>query len=265
MRDLLTDIEQDLLLAENEPQGSAERRKNLPKRFYKDVTVERVEYGDEDVFEVRLDGRPARTPGRELVRLPTEAAAQLVADEYAAQVEVIDPMTMPVLRIVNTAIDGVLRDPEPVAEDVLKFAGSDMICYRADGPARLVALQKEAWDPVVEWASRVADGPFNLVEGVMHLEQPAQTMAGLRAYYLSRQAGPFWLTCLHLMTSLTGSALLALAVEAKRIAPQAAWKAAHIDEDWQIEQWGQDWEAVARRNARTRDFDAAVRLMDALR
>lgn len=265
MRDLLGEIEQDLLLAENEPQSSRARRKELPKRFYKDVTVETVEYGDEDVYEIRLDGRVARTPGRAHLRLPTREAAQMVADEYASQVEVIDPVTMPVTRIANTAIDGVLRDPEPVAEDMLKFAGSDLLCYRADTPDGLVSRQGAAWDPVLDWATRVAGGPFTVTSGVMFAGQPEETLSGLRTYFYGRQGDPFWLTCVHLMTSLTGSALLALAVEARRLSPEEGWSAAHIDEDWQIEQWGQDSEAIARRNLRRRDFDAATRLIAALR
>lgn len=266
MRDLLNDLEQDRLLREQDGLGSAQRRKDLPKRFYKDVTVARVEHGDEDVFEIQLDGRPARTPGRAHVRLPTEASAQLVADEFAAQVDVIDPLTMPVLRIVNTAIDGVLRDPEPVFEDVLKFASSDLLCYRTDSPDKLVIRQSEAWDPIHDWAARIAGGRFALTAGVIFVEQPKETLDGLRRYFQLRPAStdPFRLTCVHLMTSLSGSALLALAVEAKRLSPEEAWKAAHVDEDFQIENWGQDSEAIARRNARWRDFSAAATLIEAL-
>lgn len=266
MRDLLNDLEQDRLLRESDGLGSAERRKNLPKRFYKEASVARIEHGDEDLFEVQLDGRPARTPGRAHVRLPAEAAARLVADEYAAQVDVIDPLTMPVARIVNTAIDGVLRDPEPVFEDVLKFVSSDLLCYRADDPEKLVERQRESWDPVLDWAARVAGGRFTLAEGVIFTEQPKETLEGMRSHFRQRPAStdPFRLTCVHLMTSLSGSALLALAVEAKRLSPEEGWKAAHVDEDWQIENWGQDSEAIARRNARWRDFDAAARLIDAL-
>lgn len=264
MRDLLNDLEQDRLLREQDGLGSARRRKDLPKRFYKEASVARIEHGDEDVFEVQLDGRPARTPGRAHVRLPTEAAAKLVADEYAAQVDVIDPLTMPVARIANTAIDGVLRDPEPVFEDVLKFASSDLLCYRADSPEGLVIRQREAWDPTLDWVARVAEGRFQLAEGVMFVEQPQAALDGLRKYVQPRTTDPFRLTSVHLMTSHSGSALLALAVEAKRLSPEEAWKAAHVDEDWQIEHWGQDSEAIARRNARWRDFQAAARLIEVL-
>lgn len=262
MRDILTDIEQDLLLSEGE--GSGQRRRDLPKRFYKDAAVQAVEYGDDELFEVRLDGKSSRTPGRALVRLPNQATAQMIADEFAAQKEVVDPLTMPAFRIANTAIDGVLRDPEPVADDLLKFAGSDLLCYRADHPEGLVERQNDAWNPVLDWAQKVAGGRFALASGVIHVEQPVETLAGIRRHLESVQADPFVLTCLHLMTSLSGSALLALAVEAKAITPEDAWKAAHVDEDWQIEHWGQDSEAVARRNARWRDFRAAAAMIKAL-
>lgn len=265
MRDLLTDVESDIL-SDPDPVRRAQNqmRRDLPKRFYKDVTVVPVEHGDETVFEVHLDGRPARTPSREHLRLPTRAVAQMIADEYAAQETVIDPVTMPVARIANTAIDGVLRDPEPVFDDVLKFAGSDLLCYRADSPEGLVARQAEAWNPVLDWIAKAIGERFAVTEGVVHVTQPTETLAALRKYMLEREAGPFDLTCLHLLTSLSGSALLALAVRSGRLSPDEAWKAAHIDEDWQVEHWGQDSEAVARRNARRRDFDAAARMIEAL-
>jgi chaperone required for assembly of F1-ATPase len=262
MRDILNDLEAGRQLSDPDPvrRAQIQMKTPLPKRFYKTVSVEPVDEG----FAVRLDGRPVRTPGKALLALPSEAAARLVADEFDAQAETIDPVTMPVLRLVNTAIDGVATDPQAVLEDILRFASSDMLCYRADGPQGLVDRQNNAWDPVIDWARSALGARFNLAEGVIHVEQPRETIAVLGAH-LKQRAEPLKLAALHVITSLTGSALLALAIEAGELDPEAGWTTAHVDEDWQIEHWGQDAEAVARRSQRKRDFLGAVNLLAALR
>lgn len=261
MRDLLNDIEAGNLLSDADPVKRArnQMRASLPKRFYKQTSVAAAGDG----FAVHLDGRPARTPGRAVLALPTRAAAELVAGEYAAQETVIDPAAMPTLRLANTVIDGVAREAEAVAEDILRFSSSDLLCYRAEGPDGLVARQNAAWDPVLDWAAAKLGARMTLAEGVMHVAQPPAAIQAIRLHLASRM-DPFRLGALHLMTSLTGSALLALAVDAGELSAEDAWTAAHVDEDWQIEQWGQDSEAVARRNARWRDMRAAARLLDAL-
>ena len=262
MRDLLNDLEAGKMLSDPDPvrRAQALARTPLPKRFYKSVSVE----PSDDGFAVKLDGRPVRTPGKALLALPAEAAARLVAAEFDAQAETIDPVAMPVLRLVNTAIDGVSADPQAVLEDILRFASSDLLCYRADGPQGLVENQNDRWDPVLDWARSSFGARFNLAEGVIHVEQPRETIAVLGAH-LAQRADPFRLAALHVMTTLTGSALLALGVEAGALAPQEGWFAAHVDEDWQIEHWGQDAEALARRTQRERDFMACVTLLEALK
>lgn len=262
MRDLLNDLEAHNLLSEPDPvrrtQGQFKRQ--LPKRFYKAVSVAPVEQG----FAVHLDGKPVRTPTKALLVLPTADAAELVAQEFAAQEEFIDPMTMPVTRLVNTAIDGVATDPQAVLEDILRFSSSDLLCYRADSPEGLVARQAEAWDGVLDWARASLGARFALAEGVMHVDQPREAIGAL-GIHLSQRVEPMRLAALHLMTTLTGSALLALAVETGELDAEAAWAAAHVDEDWQIEHWGQDAEAIERRNNRKRDMMAAVALLEALK
>jgi chaperone required for assembly of F1-ATPase len=261
MRDILNDLEAGKQLSDPDPvrRAQIQMKAPLPKRFYKEVSVVPVAEG----HAIHLDGKPVRTPGRALLALPTERAARLVADEFAAQVEIIDPVSMPVTRLVNTAIDGVATDPQAVLEDILRFASSDLLCYRADGPQGLVIRQNEHWDPVIDWARATLGARFNLAEGVIHVEQPRETIAVLGAH-LARRAEPLRLAAMHLMTSLTGSALLAIAVEAGELDSEAAWNAGHVDEDWQIEHWGQDAEAVARRSARKRDMMAAAGLIEAL-
>lgn len=262
MRDLLNDLEASNLLSDPDPVRRAQSSmvRPLPKRFYKDVSVAPMEGG----YAVHLDGKPVRTPAKALLLLPTEAAAELVAQEFAAQGENIDPATMPVYRLVNTAIDGVAADPQAVLEDVLRFASSDLLCYRAGDPERLVANQAEAWDPVIDWARASLGARLFLAEGVMHVEQPREAIAAI-GVHLAQRAEPLRLSALHLMTTLMGSALLALAVDFGEIDAETAWKAAHVDEDWQIEHWGEDAEAMARRAARKRDMMGAVRLLEALR
>ncbi|PSJ65840.1 ATP12 family chaperone protein [Kumtagia ephedrae] len=261
MRDLLNDLDAGRYLSDPDPvrRAQIQMRTPLPKRFYKAVSVEPGERG----HVVRLDGKPARTPARTRLELPSERAARLVADEFDAQSDTIDPVTMPVMRLANTAIDGVAHEADAVLEDILRFASSDLLCYRADAPEALVTRQNEAWDGVLDWARDALGARLNLAEGVMHIEQPREAIAAL-AIHLRQRAEPFRLAALHLMTSLTGSALLALAVEAGERDVETAWTAAHVDEDWQAEHWGQDAEAMARRAHRKRDMLAAATLIAAL-
>ncbi|GGA55172.1 ATPase [Nitratireductor aestuarii] len=258
MRDLLNDLEQG---QKPDPirQAQEKMRRPLPKRFYKDVFV----VGEEGAYKVKLDERAVRTPGGAELVVPTEGAAQLVAGEYAAQGEHIDPMSMPVTRLVNTAIDGVATDPQVVLEDVLRYASSDLIFYRADSPERLVQNQRDAWDPVLEWMETTIGARFMLAEGVMHVQQPKETLAALGSYLVQRRE-TFRLSALHVMTTLMGSALLALGVESGFLEAEAGWNAAHVDENWNISQWGEDSEAAARMAARKRDMLAAVELLKVL-
>lgn len=229
---------------------------NLPKRFYKDVAVSGEGHG----FGLLLDGKAVRTPGKAPLTVPTKALAEGIAEEWRAQGDRIDPTTMPLTKMANSAIDGVVGRTEAVVDDILAHARADLLCYRADGPQGLIEAQAEQWDPVIAWAADALHAPFNLAEGVVHAVQPESSIAALRTEVEKLDA--FGLAALHIMTTLTGSALLPLAVVLKRLDPDAAWKAAHVDEDWQISRWGQDAEAKARRAARRRDFDAAARALE---
>lgn len=261
MRDLLNDLETGNHLSDPDPvrRAQIQMRQPLPKRFYKEASVVAVAEG----YAVQLDGKPVRTPGKALLALPTKPAAELVTGEFSAQGETIDPVSMPVLRLANTAIDGVSAEMQAVLEDVMRFSSSDLVCYRADAPEALVARQADAWDPVLDWARATLGARFFLAEGVIHVEQPRESVASV-GIWLKQREEAFRLSAIHLMTTLTGSALLALALEAGAMDADAVWTAAHVDEDWTIEQWGEDAEATARRNARRRDFDAAVALLGAL-
>jgi chaperone required for assembly of F1-ATPase len=233
----------------------AASRPALPKRFYTEAGVAEAEDGHRLV----LDGRPARTPGRRLLAVPQAAVARALAEEWGAQDEVIDPARMPLTRLVNTALDGVAERREAVAGDIAAYAGSDLLAYRAGEPARLVAAQAAAWDPVLAWVHEKFGAPFVLSEGVMHVRQPEASLAAIRAAVAAVES-PLALAGLHVMTTLTGSVLLALAVLHGRLAPEEAWAAAHVDETYQAGVWGRDEEAEARRAVRKAEFDAAARL-----
>jgi len=259
------DLSKDLLPTHGEaidPVEMARRdqRKALPKRFYAKAHFDLREGG----HALLLDGRPARTPGRNPLELPSERAAQLVAEEWQAQAEHIDPSTMPVTRIVNSALDGVAREIEAVRDEIVKYAGSDLVCYRASEPEGLVQSQALLWDPVLDFARRDLGARLVLAEGVMFAQQPDHAIAAVRRA-VEEIEGALALACLHVMTTLTGSALIALAVARGKMTPEAAWAATHADEDFQMRIWGADAEALARRARRWTEMKAAADLLAALR
>ncbi len=233
-------------------------RQPLPKRFYKEVTAE----PRNGAFAVLLDDRPVRTPKKAFLQVVTLQLAEAMAVEWAAQESEINPARMPLTRLVNTAIDGVTGREAEVAAEIVQYAGTDLLCYRAAGPAALVERQAKAWDPIITWAEKSIGGRFILAEGIVHVTQPSATLDKLAAKLSGKNA--FALSALHVMTTLTGSALLALAAAEGVVPVDAAWAAAHIDEDYQIEKWGTDFEAEHRRAVRWRDMEAASMLLGLL-
>lgn len=229
----------------------------LPKRFYSAARTAPAEDG----FALLLDGRPARTPQRNPLVMPTKALADALAAEWETAAEFIDPRKMPLTRLVNTTIDGVRDRQDAVLAEVHRFAGSDLVSYRADAPAELVEAQRAAWDPVVSWFQQHYGAAFVVATGVVHVEQPPQSLArvelALRDLAGRGSAAPYRVAALHAMTTLMGSALLAIAVAAGRLTDEAAWSAAHVDEDFQTSQWGEDVEAAPRRVARFEEMRAA--------
>jgi chaperone required for assembly of F1-ATPase len=258
------DLSSDFFIAPNErdPLRSVQEnlRKRLPKRFYTDVSAEPRDNG----FAVLLDGKPVRTPAGNALALPTQVAAELVAAEWRAQGEFIDPSTMPVTRLVNSALDGVAKDTAAVAADIVKYAGSDLVCYRAGAPDGLVAAQSEAWDPAIAFAREKLGARFALAGGVMFVQQPADAIEAVARTVGRHEGAPLKLAAQHSMTTLLGSALLALMVVERALPAEDAWAAAHVDEDFQMQRWGLDTEALAKRAARFPDLKAAAELFAAL-
>jgi chaperone required for assembly of F1-ATPase len=232
--------------------------KPLPRRFYKDVGI-----GESAPFHVLLDGRQIKTPKKRTLALPTRALAEAIADEWRAQAEHIDPARMPLTRSANTSIDAVVDTLDDVADDITAYAASDLLCYRAEIPKELVELQAEHWDPIVAWANETLGVEFRVIFGILHSAQPSTALAAYAQALMPHDA--MRLTGLHVITTLTGSALIALALDRDWLSADAAWKAAHVDEDYQISVWGEDAEAIARRRNRRTEFDAAVRFLTLLR
>ncbi|MBB3946955.1 chaperone required for assembly of F1-ATPase [Rhizobium skierniewicense] len=261
MRDLLNDLTEGLSHPDPIRRSQIQMQKPLPKRFYKHVTVGETEEGG---FTVLLDGKTMRTPAKSVLTVPTRALAQLLRDEWDAQVEVVDPTIMPVSRHINTAIDGIASDPQAVFEDILRFSSSDLLCYRAGEPQALVERQSEQWDPIIDWAANTLGARFILVEGVMHQDQPREAIAAF-AVTVRKYDTPIELAALHTMTTLTGSALLALALAEGERSVEEIWALAHLDENWTAEQWGEDDDAQVRTAKRFVEMRAAVDVLHAAR
>ena len=241
--------------APRDPMRAAQANMRPPPvgRFYKAVEVREAD----GRHALLLDGRGARTPGRNPLAARSRALMLKVAEEWERQRETIDPANMPLTRLLNSAIDGVAHTMAETRADILGYAGSDLLCYRAEEPENLVVRQAHAFDPVLRWAAETLRARLKVTTGVIHVAQPPEALAAIAAA-LDACEGPVALAALSVMTTLTGSALLALAVGRGFLSPEAAWQAAHVDEDFQAERWGADGEATARRQARWREFAAAA-------
>jgi chaperone required for assembly of F1-ATPase len=225
----------------------------LPKRFYKSVAVT-------GQFGIALDGRNVKTPLKAPLILPNRALAEAVAEEWETQVDVINPHAMPLTKLANTAIDRAISEKSKIAAEILEFAGSDMVCYRAEAPAGLVQYQNIHWDPIIDWAKLDLNVGFATVSTITHKRQLPAALHALEVHIKSLD--PFSFVAVHNLSTLTGSALLAAMTAAGKIPANAAWLAANVDEDWQIETWGEDAEAAARRASRLHEFSACMRFVN---
>lgn len=230
--------------------------KVLPRRFYKAVEVS-------DNNSILLDGKPIKTPLKASLQLPTKALGQAIAAEWQAQKDVIDPETMPLTKLANTAIDRATAEHQIIVDEITQYAGSDMVCYFAEGPRELISRQQQHWQRVHDWAAATLNAKFRKAAGISHIAQTAETLEAVRSH-LAKLDG-WQLTAVYVLTTLTGSALLSMSLQASAIAPESAWQAAHVDEDYQIEHWGDDDEAVRRRAGRKREYDGLIRFFELLK
>ena len=225
------------------------------KRFWINVTLD-------EGRAVSLDGKPVRTPGRVPLALPTEALAEAVAGEWRTVEGEIDPRAMPLTGLANAAIDRVGADPALFARGLAVYAESDLLCYRADAPDDLVARQQAAWDPLLDWARARYDVHLETATGILHRAQPAATLTRLGEAIATRDA--FALAALSPIVTIGGSLIAALALAENTATPEQVWDAITLDEDYQAERWGRDPLAAAGIEARRRDFDAGVRMLELL-
>ena len=226
------------------------------KRFYKDVAV----ISGEAAHEIQLDGRPVRTPARAALALPTARLAEAVAEEWRRQGDTVDPRSMPFTGLANGAIDQIAPNRESFAAGIANYGTSDLLCYRAEGPAQLVEREAAAWDPLLDWARRRYDVTFRVTQGIIPVDQPPETLERLDAAI--RAFDPFTLAGLSTLVTLSGSLVCGLAIVEGGHDADAIWTASEIDEAWEVEQWGEDAEAAARSARRREEFAMAQRFCE---
>jgi len=224
------------------PKGEIDNR---PKRFYTDVTV----VGQGDSWSIRLDGKPLRTPEKKALVLPTEALANVIADEWRAQGERIDLQSMFNMRLANVAIDRTPVARGDLGKEAARYAHTDLVCHLAENPAVLRQRQEAAWAPLRAWAGLELGLSLVAVEGIIAASQPEDSVEAVRAH--AAALDDFRLTALVHGIAMFGSAVLGLAAERRHITAAQAFELSRIDEEFQAQQWGEDAEA-ARRTERSR-------------
>lgn len=226
------------------------------KRFWTQVGIEKLGQG----YVITLDDRLVRTPAKAELVLPSRPLAERIAREWDAQEEEIAPLTMPFTRAANSAIDRVTPQRAEVAALIADYAGSDLVCYRAEHPDGLVEQQTAAWDPILDWLAATFGSRLVPTAGLQFVAQPPAALARLRAEVDSMT--PFQLTALHDLVALSGSLAIGLAAARNAFVIDTLWVASRIDETWQASQWGADEEATALANAKAEDFRRAHELFN---
>ncbi len=228
------------------------------KRFYERAEAAAREGG----HHILLDGRPVRTPGGNPLALPSAALAAAIAGEWGEQKGTVRPATMPLMRLATTVIDLMpARRADAIAE-ITGFARSDLLCYRVGHPRELVARQQQRWQPWLEWAAQSFGARLRVTAVLSPVEQPAEAVRALTG--VLQRLDDWRLVGLHAATRLTGSLVLGLAIEHALLTAEQAFELAHLEEFWEIEQWGADPEQQARQQAVRRDLEAACRFLELL-
>jgi chaperone required for assembly of F1-ATPase len=225
------------------------------KRFYREVQI-----GDQDSgMQVLLDGRPVRTPAKNLLSLPTRPLADGIAAEWNAQDETIDPESMVLTRLANSAIDSVGQNRDLTVTEIARFTATDLVCYRVADPDELAVRQNSAWQPLVDWAAGQFQAELAVTDGLLPVAQSEACLSALRVAIEAFDDFP--LTGLHAATAACGSVVMGLALGHGRIDGETAWEYSLIDETYQIESWGEDYDAADRRAALKRDIAAAAEFL----
>ncbi|MEM7686321.1 MAG: ATP12 family chaperone protein [Paracoccaceae bacterium] len=230
------------------------------KRFWKNAVVERV--AGSDGWTVLLDDRTVKTPAKRDVIVPAQAMAERIAAEWDAQDGEIVPMSMPLTRAAATCLDRVAPEQMIVADTIAAYGETDLLCYRAERPDGLVLKQAQGWDPLLDWLRHDLGAALNVASGVMHVPQDGDAIARLASEVHRQDA---WaLTCLSEMVTISGSLVLGLAVRRGAIDAESAWVLSRIDEQWNIDEWGEDEEAARQAEIRRGDFLRAADLLNLL-
>jgi chaperone required for assembly of F1-ATPase len=232
-------------------------RARYPRRFFRQAGLT-----GSGPYGIALDGRLLKTPAKRNFLVPSLALAEAIAAEWNGQGDRVDPDLMALTKLANSAIDRVMGSEETIIENIVAYAGADLVCYRATEPEGLVQREGKAWDPVIEWAAEFFDAEFQTIEGVAHRVQDDAAIETVRRYLAGRDA--MRLCAIHNLTTLKGSALIAVAQTEGFLDAEDAWRAAHVDEDWQIERWGRDEEATQRRAKQEEEFRQTVRFQNLL-
>ena len=226
------------------------------KRFWQSVSVESQPNG----FEIQLDGRPIKTPKKNILTLPTLGIAELVRDEWLDIEEEIVPANMPATRLSNSAIDTVDSNKAKIVDMLAEYANTDLLCYWADGPAELVQRQKFVWQPILDFCSKKIGTKIQVTAGVIPILQNSRAKEFVAASFNDHTE--FSLAAMHDVVALSGSAFISFAWSQDFLSTQSAWEASQLDETWQIEQWGADEDSeilVAKKSFRLRICDKISR------
>ncbi|GHA50019.1 ATPase [Amylibacter ulvae] len=226
---------------------------SLKKRFWKDVTITQNDAG----FGIQLDQHQLRTPEKAAFIVPTRALAEMVRDEWDAPKDKVDLSVMHATRITNATIDTIMVNTDTVVDGIAEYGGTDLLCYRADSPAELIARQADVWDPVLTWAAAELNAPLNVTTGVMYVAQPEQSVAHLKSKLLAMT--PFQIAAMHDLVAISGSLVLALALVSNHLTFEQAFAASRVDEHWQKEQWGVDDDAEIKEAAKAKEFEFALK------
>ncbi|MDA0655585.1 MAG: ATPase [Proteobacteria bacterium] len=231
----------------------------ISKRFYKEAAA--VENGAG--FGITLDGRLLRSPAKADFVVPTASLARAIAAEWAAQEDGIDPASMPLTQIASTSIDRVGNNTAPTLDALIGYAASDLLCYRAQEPESLRARQREVWQPVLDWAALHYDAPLVVTSGIMPVEQPSASLLALRNAV--EDWNKFSLAALLVLTTTSGSLVLALAVAANEIDVDQCVMVSQLDEQFQIERWGEEEDLSARCRNLSKEIHAAAHFLALLK
>jgi chaperone required for assembly of F1-ATPase len=229
------------------------------KRFYKEADA--IDTGDG--FTVQLDGKPLQTPGKRALHVPNRALADAVAAEWRGQGVTVSPLTLPLTRLVSTAIDRVPPRRDAVIAEIAKYAATDLLCYRAEDPPELAERQRQIWQPLLDWAAARHDAALTVTHGITPVLQPPAALAAIERAVAAYDA--LRLVALHLATTSCDSVVIGLALLAERLTPDEAFAATQLDESYQIERWGEDAEQTQRRAALKEDIALAARFAALLR